>query len=153
MANRDAQEQRDYRNHELRLTDAATRLVARTQRVLSLLEEAEAELEGSEDAVSGRITISAEYATQLALVAAGFGTAVLPRLGRGALPKGVTVLSFRGRLFVFAQCSIRIEPSPVRMRRVLPPSPIRERSTRRRSRRSSPSSPRRRSSIWSRSWG
>lgn len=33
-----------------------------------------------------------EYATQLALVAAGLGAAVLPRLGRGAVPKGVTVI-------------------------------------------------------------
>lgn len=33
-----------------------------------------------------------EYATQLALVAAGLGAAVLPRLGRGALPAGVRVV-------------------------------------------------------------
>lgn len=33
-----------------------------------------------------------EYATQLALVAAGLGAAVLPRLGRDVVPKGVTVL-------------------------------------------------------------
>jgi DNA-binding transcriptional LysR family regulator len=33
-----------------------------------------------------------EYETQLALVAAGLGCCVLPRLGRGAVPKGVTVL-------------------------------------------------------------
>ena len=43
----------------VRLTDAATQLVARTQRVLSLLEEAEAELEASDDAVAGQITIAA----------------------------------------------------------------------------------------------
>ena len=43
----------------VRLTDAATQLVARTQRVLSLLEEAEAELEASDDAVAGRVTIAA----------------------------------------------------------------------------------------------
>ena len=42
----------------VRLTDAATALVARTQRVLSLLEEAEAELETS-DTVAGQITIAA----------------------------------------------------------------------------------------------
>ena len=35
---------------------------------------------------------AAEYATQLALVAAGLGAAVLPRLGRDPLPKGVTVV-------------------------------------------------------------
>ena len=33
-----------------------------------------------------------EYATQLALVAAGLGCCVLPRLGRGAVPAGVTVV-------------------------------------------------------------
>jgi DNA-binding transcriptional LysR family regulator len=33
-----------------------------------------------------------EYATQLALVAAGLGAAVLPRMGRDAVPKGVTVV-------------------------------------------------------------
>jgi DNA-binding transcriptional LysR family regulator len=43
----------------VRLTDAATTLVSRTQRVLSLLEEAEAELEGTDGAVTGRITIAA----------------------------------------------------------------------------------------------
>lgn len=35
---------------------------------------------------------AAEYQTQLALVAAGLGCCVLPRLGRGAVPKGVTVV-------------------------------------------------------------
>ncbi len=43
----------------VRLTNAATQLVARTQRVLSLLEEAEAELEATDDAVAGQITIAA----------------------------------------------------------------------------------------------
>jgi DNA-binding transcriptional LysR family regulator len=43
----------------VRLTDAATALVSRTHRVLSLLEEAEAELEGSDRAVAGQITIAA----------------------------------------------------------------------------------------------
>ena len=33
-----------------------------------------------------------EYATQLALVAAGLGACILPRLGRGAVPKGVNVV-------------------------------------------------------------
>ncbi|HEY6555109.1 MAG TPA: LysR substrate-binding domain-containing protein [Vicinamibacteria bacterium] len=33
-----------------------------------------------------------EYATQLALVAAGLGASVLPRLGRGAVPAGVSVV-------------------------------------------------------------
>ena len=35
---------------------------------------------------------AAEYETQLALVAAGLGCCVLPRLGRGAVPAGVTVV-------------------------------------------------------------
>jgi DNA-binding transcriptional LysR family regulator len=33
-----------------------------------------------------------EYATQISLVAAGLGVAVLPRLGRGAVPEGVRVI-------------------------------------------------------------
>lgn len=43
----------------VRLTDAALALVSRTQRVLSLLEEAEAELDASDADVAGRITIAA----------------------------------------------------------------------------------------------
>ena len=43
----------------VRLTDAAAALVVRTQVVISLLEEAEAELEGTDTAVCGQITISA----------------------------------------------------------------------------------------------
>lgn len=43
----------------VRLTDAANALVSRTQRVLSLLEEAEAELESADHAVAGQITIAA----------------------------------------------------------------------------------------------
>jgi DNA-binding transcriptional LysR family regulator len=43
----------------VRLTDAAAALVSRTHRVLSLLEEAEAELEGTDKAIAGRITIAA----------------------------------------------------------------------------------------------
>jgi DNA-binding transcriptional LysR family regulator len=43
----------------VRLTDAANALVSRTQRVLSLLEEAEAELETTDTAVAGQITIAA----------------------------------------------------------------------------------------------
>ena len=43
----------------VRLTDAASALVLRTQRVLSLLEEAEAELEGADTGVAGRITFAA----------------------------------------------------------------------------------------------
>jgi DNA-binding transcriptional LysR family regulator len=35
---------------------------------------------------------AAEHATQLALVAAGLGAAVIPRLGRGPLPKGVAAV-------------------------------------------------------------
>lgn len=43
----------------VRLTDAATALVSRTHRVLSLLEEAEAELEATDRSVAGQITIAA----------------------------------------------------------------------------------------------
>jgi DNA-binding transcriptional LysR family regulator len=43
----------------VRLTDAAAALVSRTHRVLSLLEEAEAELESGDTAVAGPITIAA----------------------------------------------------------------------------------------------
>jgi DNA-binding transcriptional LysR family regulator len=43
----------------VRLTDAAAALVLRTHRVLSLLEEAEAELETSDRAIAGQITIAA----------------------------------------------------------------------------------------------
>ena len=43
----------------VRLTDAAAALVLRTHRVLSLLEEAEAELEANDHAVAGQITIAA----------------------------------------------------------------------------------------------
>jgi DNA-binding transcriptional LysR family regulator len=43
----------------VRLTDAAMALVSRTQRVLSLLEEAEAELDTGDAGVAGRITIAA----------------------------------------------------------------------------------------------
>lgn len=43
----------------VRLTDAAAALVLRTHRVLSLLEEAEAELEGNDTAVAGQVTIAA----------------------------------------------------------------------------------------------
>ncbi len=43
----------------VRLTDAAMALVSRTHRVLSLLEEAEAELETRDAGVAGRITIAA----------------------------------------------------------------------------------------------
>ncbi len=43
----------------VKLTDAANQLVSRTQRVLALLEEAEAELDSNDTAVSGQITIGA----------------------------------------------------------------------------------------------
>jgi DNA-binding transcriptional LysR family regulator len=39
-----------------------------------------------------------EYPTQLALVAAGFGVAVIPRLGRDPLPSGVCIAQVRPRL-------------------------------------------------------
>ena len=38
-----------------------------------------------------------EHATQLALVAAGLGVCVIPRLGRDPLPRGVRIVA--GRLF------------------------------------------------------
>lgn len=41
---------------------------------------------------------SSEYPTQLALVAAGLGAAVLPRLGRGPLPPGVVAIPVRPTL-------------------------------------------------------
>lgn len=43
----------------VRLTNAATALVSRTHRVLSLLEEAEAELESNDTKVAGQVTIAA----------------------------------------------------------------------------------------------
>ena len=39
-----------------------------------------------------------EYATQLALVAAGLGVAVMPRLGRGQVPAGVHMIAVRPSL-------------------------------------------------------
>lgn len=39
-----------------------------------------------------------EYATQLALVAAGLGIAVMPRLGRGQVPEGVRMIAVRPTL-------------------------------------------------------
>ena len=36
---------------------------------------------------------ASEYATQLALVGAGLGAAVIPRLGRGHVPKGVKIVA------------------------------------------------------------
>lgn len=59
----------------VRLTDAAQALVLRTHRVLSLLEEAEAELESADAGVAGRITIAA------------FATAA-----RGLAPQAIAVL-------------------------------------------------------------
>jgi DNA-binding transcriptional LysR family regulator len=59
----------------VRLTDAATALVSRTHRVLSLLEEAEAELETRDAGVGGRITIAA------------FATAA-----RGLVPQAIVAL-------------------------------------------------------------
>ncbi len=98
------------------MTDAAKLLVQHAEKILSLVEEAEAELESRRDAVSGEVAIGAfptasrglapgalvslaaahpqlqvelremEPTTQLALVAAGLGACVVPRLGRGAVP-------------------------------------------------------------------
>ncbi|MDH2426797.1 LysR family transcriptional regulator [Sphaerisporangium sp. TRM90804] len=41
--------------------------------------------------------VADEYPTQIALVAAGHGCAIVPRLGRGALPDGVRVVPVRPR--------------------------------------------------------
>jgi len=68
----------------VRLTDAANALVSRTLRVLSLLEEAEAELESADHAVAGPITIAA------------FATAA-----RGLMPQAI-----RGLLKLYPQLSI-----------------------------------------------
>jgi DNA-binding transcriptional LysR family regulator len=65
----------------VRLTDAAATLVSRTQRVLSLLEEAEAELEDKDGAVAGSITIAA-----FATAARGLAPIALQRL-RQAYPQ------------------------------------------------------------------
>jgi DNA-binding transcriptional LysR family regulator len=41
---------------------------------------------------------AAEYPTQLALVAAGLGVSVLPRLGRGPIPEGVSIVAVKPAL-------------------------------------------------------
>src|SRR6185295_17804464 len=41
---------------------------------------------------------AAEYPTQLALVAAGLGASVLPRLGRGPIPEGVSIVAVKPAL-------------------------------------------------------
>jgi DNA-binding transcriptional LysR family regulator len=61
----------------VRLTAAASALVSRTQRVLSLLEEAEAELDADETAVAGSITIAA-----FATAARGLAPQVIAALRR-----------------------------------------------------------------------
>jgi DNA-binding transcriptional LysR family regulator len=61
----------------VRLTAAATALVSRTHRVLSLLEEAEAELDADETAVAGPITIAA-----FATAARGLAPQVIASLRR-----------------------------------------------------------------------
>ena len=61
----------------VRLTAAASALVSRTQRVLSLLEEAEAELDADETAVAGPITIAA-----FATAARGLAPQVIAALRR-----------------------------------------------------------------------
>ncbi|GAB2624293.1 LysR family transcriptional regulator [Streptomyces capparidis] len=51
------------------------------------------------EGVEPQVTHTAsEHATQLALVAAGLGVAVTPRLGRGPLPEGVVAVPVRTRL-------------------------------------------------------
>ncbi|MFD7092484.1 LysR family transcriptional regulator [Streptomyces sp. NPDC056730] len=42
--------------------------------------------------------LAGEYHTQLALIAAGLGVCVAPRLGRGAVPEGVAVVPVRQRM-------------------------------------------------------
>ena len=49
----------------------------------------------SYDAEPTIMHVASEYETQLTLVAAGLGLAILPRLGRGALPDGVVTLPTR----------------------------------------------------------
>lgn len=49
----------------------------------------------SYDAEPRIVHVAAEYETQLALVAGGFGFAIVPRLGRGPLPEGVVVRTTR----------------------------------------------------------
>src|SRR5687768_7651594 len=68
----------------VRLTDAAAALVSRTHRVLSLLEEAEAELEGADTAVAGQLTMAA------------FATAA----------RGLAPLAIRGLLKQYPQLSV-----------------------------------------------
>jgi len=56
-----------------------------------------------------------EHPTQLALVAAGLGVAVIPRLGRGALPRGVRVVQVRPalsrRVYALWRCSDARRPA------------------------------------------
>ena len=49
---------------------------------------------GAETVLSGHVV--SEYATQIALVAAGIGIALVPRMGRGDLPASVRALSIAG---------------------------------------------------------
>ena len=69
----------------VRLTDAAATLVSRTHRVLSLLEEAEAELEGSDTAVAGQITIAA-----FATAARGLAPRAIRALRKKYAPLAIT---------------------------------------------------------------
>ena len=69
----------------VRLTDAAATLVTRTHRVLSLLEEAEAELEANDTAVAGQITIAA-----FATAARGLAPPALSALRRQYPQLGIT---------------------------------------------------------------
>lgn len=69
----------------VRLTDAAAALVLRTHRVLSLLEEAEAELEASDTAVAGQVTIAA-----FATAARGLAPQALRALRRKYPQLGIT---------------------------------------------------------------
>jgi DNA-binding transcriptional LysR family regulator len=68
----------------------------------------------SYDAEPRIVHVAAEYETQLALVAAGFGLAIVPRLGRGPLPDSVVARTTRPvlRRSVYAAWRDRVSRRP-----------------------------------------
>jgi DNA-binding transcriptional LysR family regulator len=91
---------------------------------------------------------AAEHATQLALVAAGLGAAVIPRLGRGPVPGGVRMVPVRpaltrhvysvwradaSRRTAIRAAVLALQASAAALARSGPPSPSRPRRGRRRS--------------------
>jgi DNA-binding transcriptional LysR family regulator len=68
----------------------------------------------SYDAEPRIVHVAAEYETQLALVAAGLGSAIVPRLGRGVLPDGVAIRATRPvlRRSVYAAWRDRVSRRP-----------------------------------------